>query len=132
MALQRMRYAVIHDNHAICDTEAPETVGALLKQRKRWMFGNFQVTWKNRAIFFRPKYGVLGVFAMPYAIAQLVLQLAFLPILVGVSGLHVANGDWKPVVGLAIFVFVMQTLIAVPGLLMVRGGCGFHLLLVVA
>ncbi len=47
MTAQKLRYRVLHDNHAICDTEAPETLPALLKQRKRWMFGNYQVLWKN-------------------------------------------------------------------------------------
>ena len=61
MALQRLGYAVLSTRTmAICDTEAPETLCALLKQRKRWMFGNFQVIWKNRGMLFRPKYGMLG------------------------------------------------------------------------
>ena len=82
MTLQRLRYAVLHENHAICDTEAPETIVPLLKQRKRWMFGNFQVLWKNRSMLLRPRYGMLGMVTMPYSVAQLLLNFLFLPILV--------------------------------------------------
>ena len=33
MTFQRLGYAVLHENAAICDTEAPETLSPLLKQR---------------------------------------------------------------------------------------------------
>ena len=67
LELQKLGYAVVNENQAICDTEAPETIVALAKQRKRWTFGNVQVLWKHRSMFFRPRYGMLGMLAMPYA-----------------------------------------------------------------
>ena len=105
MTFQRLGYAVLHENHAICDTEAPETLVPLLKQRKRWMFGNFQVLWKNRSMFFRPRYGVLGMVTMPYSVAQLLLNLLFLPILLVVAGVTLAQGDWQPVAVFAVVVW---------------------------
>ena len=129
MALQRLRYAVLHDNHALCDTEAPESLVPLLKQRKRWMFGNFQVLWKNRSMFFRPKYGMLGMFTMPYSIAQVFLNLLFLPVLVIVSGIKLAQGDWHSIATLAAVVLIMQTIIAVTAILIAREKV-WHLLMV--
>ena len=91
MTFQRLGYAVLHENHAICDTEAPETIIPLVKQRKRWMFGNFQVMWKYKSMLFRPRYGALGMVTMPYSVAQLLLNILFLPILLVVAGIAVAQ-----------------------------------------
>src|SRR4029079_4646056 len=104
---------VLHENHALCDTEAPETMVPLLKQRKRWMFGNLQVMWKNRAMLFRPRYGLLGMLTMPYSVAQLLLNLLFLPVLLVVAGLNLASGDWHSVAVFALVVLVMHTIIAI-------------------
>ena len=120
MTFQRLGYAVLHENHAICDTEAPETLVPLLKQRKRWMFGNFQVMWKNRAMLFRPKYGMLGMVTMPFSIAQLLLNLVFLPILIITAGLALAQGDWHPVAMGAAIILVMHTFIAITAIAIAR------------
>ena len=92
MAAQRLRYRVLHDNLAICDTEAPESLSALLKQRKRWMFGYCQVLWKTRSMLFRPKFGVLGMVAMPLAVGQLFVNLCFMPLILAVSIMVAVQG----------------------------------------
>jgi biofilm PGA synthesis N-glycosyltransferase PgaC len=129
MTFQRLGYAVLHENHAICDTEAPETVVPLLKQRKRWMFGNFQVMWKNKAMLFRPSYGVLGMVTMPYSVAQLLMNLLFLPILLVVAGITAAQGDWHPIVAFALVVLVMHTIIAITAVAIAKESL-VHLLVV--
>ena len=50
IAVQRAGWSVIYDQQAIAWTEAPESFGALMKQRYRWAFGTLQCLWKHRAI----------------------------------------------------------------------------------
>ena len=57
----RVRYA----DDAIAYTEAPDTLKTLIRQRFRWSFGTLQSVWKHKKIAFRPKYGALGMIAMP-------------------------------------------------------------------
>lgn len=57
----RVRYA----DDAIAYTEAPDTLRTLIRQRFRWSFGTLQSVWKHKKITFRPKYGALGMIAMP-------------------------------------------------------------------
>ena len=56
---------IAYDDEAIGLTEAPDTVKNFIKQRFRWMYGMMQTAWKHRGIFFRPRYGALGFFAIP-------------------------------------------------------------------
>jgi cellulose synthase/poly-beta-1,6-N-acetylglucosamine synthase-like glycosyltransferase/peptidoglycan/xylan/chitin deacetylase (PgdA/CDA1 family)/spore germination protein YaaH len=58
-------YHVAYAPHAIAWTEAPDTVKGLLKQRFRWSFGTLQCMWKHRNILLRPRYGTLGMIALP-------------------------------------------------------------------
>ena len=50
----------------ICWTEVPETSAALARQRNRWHRGLLETIWYHRKIMFEPKYGRLGLVAMPY------------------------------------------------------------------
>lgn len=50
----------------MCWTEAPSDWTSLSRQRARWQKGLFQVLWDNRDILFRPRYGRIGCFALPY------------------------------------------------------------------
>jgi cellulose synthase/poly-beta-1,6-N-acetylglucosamine synthase-like glycosyltransferase/peptidoglycan/xylan/chitin deacetylase (PgdA/CDA1 family)/spore germination protein YaaH len=65
IAIQRAGWTVQFDPAARAYTEAPETVGGLLKQRFRWSFGTLQCLWKHRAALFSPKRPVLGFVALP-------------------------------------------------------------------
>ena len=61
----RNGHHVAYDDRAIAWTEAPDTTAALLKQRFRWMYGTFQAAWKQRDTLFRPRFGTLGLIALP-------------------------------------------------------------------
>ena len=50
----------------ICWTEAPESMKILSKQRNRWHRGLIEVLKYNRIMFLNPRYGVTGMFAMPF------------------------------------------------------------------
>ena len=58
-------YTVLYDSSAIGWTEAPDTVEGLVKQRFRWAFGTLQCLWKHRKVTLRPRYGTLGLIAVP-------------------------------------------------------------------
>ena len=65
IAVQKAGYIVLYESTAIAWTEAPDTVKGLVKQRFRWAFGTLQCLWKHRDVTLRPRYGALGLIAMP-------------------------------------------------------------------
>jgi peptidoglycan-N-acetylglucosamine deacetylase len=76
IGIRRMGWRVSYDEEAIAWTEAPETPGALIRQRFRWTFGTLQSFWKHSSTLFRPKYGTLGWVALPNIfVFQLALPL---------------------------------------------------------
>jgi cellulose synthase/poly-beta-1,6-N-acetylglucosamine synthase-like glycosyltransferase len=50
----------------ICWTEAPESLRVLARQRSRWHRGLIQTLVRYRSMLFNPRYGVAGLFAMPF------------------------------------------------------------------
>ena len=50
----------------VCWTEAPESMRVLSRQRRRWQRGLAETLWKHRGMFGRPRYGALGMVALPY------------------------------------------------------------------
>jgi cellulose synthase/poly-beta-1,6-N-acetylglucosamine synthase-like glycosyltransferase len=50
----------------VCWTEAPSDLNSLRSQRSRWQKGLLDVLWPQREMLFRPRYGRIGWFALPY------------------------------------------------------------------
>jgi cellulose synthase/poly-beta-1,6-N-acetylglucosamine synthase-like glycosyltransferase len=50
----------------MCWTEVPSDLKSLGRQRARWQKGLLDVLWMSRAMLFRPRYGRIGFFALPY------------------------------------------------------------------
>ena len=50
----------------ICWTEAPETLRSLAGQRNRWHRGLIETLYHSRKMLFNPRYGITGLFAMPF------------------------------------------------------------------
>lgn len=76
IAIRRLGWRISYDEEAIAWTEAPETAGALIRQRFRWTFGTLQTFWKHSDTLLRPKYGTLGFIALPNIfVFQLALPL---------------------------------------------------------
>lgn len=50
----------------MCWTEVPSDMKSLGRQRARWQKGLLDVLWPNRDMLFRPRYGRIGSFALPY------------------------------------------------------------------
>ena len=76
IGIRRLGWRISYDEEAIAWTEAPETPGALIRQRFRWTFGTLQSFWKHGDTLFRPKQGTLGWIALPNIfVFQIVLPL---------------------------------------------------------
>src|SRR5215470_19393487 len=50
----------------MCWTEVPSDLKSLARQRARWQKGLLDALWPNRNMLFRPRYGRIGSFALPY------------------------------------------------------------------
>ena len=76
LSLLEAGYKVLYDSSAIAWTEAPDTLSGLGKQRFRWAFGTLQCMWKHRRVALRPRYGTLGLIAVPQVwLFQILLSL---------------------------------------------------------
>lgn len=129
LMLHRLGYRVVQEYKAIAETEAPESIVALAKQRKRWVYGNIQALWKHRAVLLRPRYGMLGMVTLPYALLSLLVPLAFLPITIVVTILLLADGNWQSVALFAAFIACVHAIISVMAIVISRESMK-HLLVV--
>lgn len=50
----------------VCYTEVPETLRAYMSQRNRWQRGTMQALFKHWRMTLNPKYGLAGMFGMPF------------------------------------------------------------------
>ncbi|MDE2630740.1 MAG: glycosyltransferase [Alphaproteobacteria bacterium] len=80
IALQRAGYEVHFDSSAIAWTEAPATFRGLAKQRFRWAYGTLQCLWKYRHMTFNPRYGALGLVALPQVWLFQILLTSLAPV----------------------------------------------------
>ncbi len=69
--VRKLGRRIVYEDRSIAWTEAPNTVKAFVKQRRRWSYGTLQMMWKQRDVFFRPKYGALGFVAFPSTLLYL-------------------------------------------------------------
>jgi cellulose synthase/poly-beta-1,6-N-acetylglucosamine synthase-like glycosyltransferase/peptidoglycan/xylan/chitin deacetylase (PgdA/CDA1 family)/spore germination protein YaaH len=135
IGIQVKGYRVRFDSSAIAWTEAPSTFGGLARQRFRWAFGTLQCLWKYRGLTFNPRYGALGMIALPQVwlfqialtalapLADLLLiwQLIGQWIAYAQHGAEFSNNDLVTV-GIYYLVFVVVDLLAATfGFLMERG-----------
>lgn len=66
MRRQRRRYRVTYVTEPICWTEVPTSLSVLRRQRKRWHRGLWETLWAYRHMFLNPRYGRVGMVAVPY------------------------------------------------------------------
>jgi cellulose synthase/poly-beta-1,6-N-acetylglucosamine synthase-like glycosyltransferase len=60
----------------ICWTEVPESVRVLRRQRTRWQRGLIDTIWRHRGMLGRPRYGAVGMVALPgFAVFEMLSPL---------------------------------------------------------
>jgi len=63
---QKMPYRVHFLADPVCWTQAPADWHSLLLQRNRWHRGLVETLWHNRGMVGNPRYGLVGMAALPY------------------------------------------------------------------
>ena len=97
---------------AVSYTEAPQTLGGLVRQRLRWYRGNFQTLWKHRDAALNSRYGFLQKLSFPYmAISMTFIPLAGL-VTIASAVMLLMNGAWLMLVTALVFFFLLQLLIS--------------------
>jgi cellulose synthase/poly-beta-1,6-N-acetylglucosamine synthase-like glycosyltransferase len=60
------KYRIVFRPDPVCWTEVPERVDTLARQRNRWQRGTLQTLSRHRDMLLNPRYGVIGMCAIPY------------------------------------------------------------------
>lgn len=63
---QGKKYRILFIPDPICWTEVPESFRMLARQRNRWHRGLIETLWAHKRMLLNPRYGRIGLFAMPY------------------------------------------------------------------
>jgi len=97
---------------SIAYTEVPADMQTLSKQRFRWYYGNLQVLFKHRRLFFNPDHGILGLFWIPrmwiwQIFAQLLLPIIDLFVILGI-----VVGNTQVMLIYFVIYIVMQMIVA--------------------
>ncbi len=120
LAILKGGHKVEYEDRAIAYTIAPKGMEDLLKQRRRWYRGMMQVLGKYEGMFFRKRYGVPGMYGVPYMWYDTISPIVnlFLALFAVFAGL--ITGDWSTVlVGLGLY-WTIQTLVAASAILLDR------------
>lgn len=72
LRMQENNYKIVHAHNAFVYTVPPNTVRKLLKQRVRWSHGFIQNAKDYRYMFFKKKYGNVGMFILPMAVISII------------------------------------------------------------
>jgi len=112
IAIRRLGYKIRYEQDAVAYTEAPETTMALAKQRFRWSFGTLQAAWKHRSVTLDPRYGFLGLVAMPSIWIFQVFLAAISPFAEVAMIAALFAGNWRMVLLFYFGFFVLETLTA--------------------
>lgn len=63
---KRRPYRIVFVAEPVCWTEVPESLAVLQRQRNRWQRGTVDSIGLHRRMILRPRYGAIGLFALPY------------------------------------------------------------------
>jgi cellulose synthase/poly-beta-1,6-N-acetylglucosamine synthase-like glycosyltransferase len=65
-ARQGLPHRIVFSPDPICWTEVPSDLGTLRRQRNRWHRGLWTNLWRHRDMALNPRFGRLGLLAVPY------------------------------------------------------------------
>jgi cellulose synthase/poly-beta-1,6-N-acetylglucosamine synthase-like glycosyltransferase len=63
---RKIPYRIAFLSDPVAWTECPESIKVLARQRQRWQRGLAEVLWRHKVMLGNPRYGVIGLLAMPY------------------------------------------------------------------
>lgn len=66
MLEHKQEYHISFIPDPVCWTEVPSDLRSLGRQRARWHKSLIDVLWRNRNMLFNPRYGRIGMIALPY------------------------------------------------------------------
>lgn len=86
----KIPYRIRYIPDPICWTETPSDMASLRRQRNRWHRGLIETMWLHKDMFLNPRYGRLGMVAMPYfalfeALSPVIEVLGYAGLAVGVA-----------------------------------------------
>ena len=70
---QRRDYRLAFVPDIVCWTEAPSGLKGLDNQRARWQQGSLETLQRHRGMIFNPRYGRVGMLAMPHIVLEDIL-----------------------------------------------------------
>ncbi len=62
----KKKYKMVFIPDPVCWTQVPESLGSLAMQRRRWQRGLVESLTHNWKMFLNPRYGAVGLFAIPF------------------------------------------------------------------
>jgi cellulose synthase/poly-beta-1,6-N-acetylglucosamine synthase-like glycosyltransferase len=94
---QREPFRIVFDPSPLCCTQAPEDWASLRSQRYRWRRGLMQVLWSYRGMIGNPRYGTVGLGALPYMLVfeGLAPLLEFASYVLASAALIAGVFDWQ-------------------------------------
>lgn len=66
MRKNKRKYKIRFIPDPVCWTQVPEKIKDLRMQRRRWQIGLIDSLFRHKNLLFNPKYGLVGLFAIPY------------------------------------------------------------------
>ena len=66
MRRKKLKYKIIFNEFSVCWTQGPMSVADIRSQRRRWQIGLFDSLITHRRMFLNPRYGIVGLFSIPY------------------------------------------------------------------
>ncbi len=66
MRKNKIKYRVKFNELSICWTQGPMSINDIRSQRRRWQIGLMDTLIAHRAMTLNPRYGMVGLFSMPY------------------------------------------------------------------
>jgi cellulose synthase/poly-beta-1,6-N-acetylglucosamine synthase-like glycosyltransferase len=95
---ERRDYRVVFVSEPVSWTEVPATAQSLRRQRHRWHRGLAEVLWRHRGMTANPRYGRIGLLAVPYfwffeLLAPVIELVGIVTVPIGLL-LGVVDGRW--------------------------------------
>lgn len=66
MRAHKRKYKIIFCEDSVCWTQGPMSISDIRSQRRRWQIGLLDTLISHRSMFLNPRYGLIGLMAIPY------------------------------------------------------------------